>query len=499
MDVRISSLPAGAKAILQDNPFYVLGIGCLSTLDDAAKKDQEIKKLESLHVVASYNKKTKFNLSGIESPERSVPRFQEALERMKEEQYRWLWFVDSKIEHEGIEYQLEDNWRDIAKTNLNNSDCYDVFLVHLLVGLLEDPTFSDHKTWDDIFSYIQNVIIGNRTKLEKRGGADYTDLEKALLNVFQCSVFNLDKCCLGELYRYINSFSYNNELMENIKKCITREIFNWIESAVKPVEELDRDLEKKYPSAGIGVNAYCSITDDEARTLVHVMSDFFARYWNVFKSIECSLPDGTDIKDSVIKKTIEYVNYSRVKLQHANKGCFVKEAGYFYSLIINYYAYLYPEDYEYNWRDGFEACFLDVPQEVFIKLINTGKFEGYRYLFDRYQEIDDYKNASKIMKEAYECYSRFGREQKEIYYNHMVYMLLAADLYGDQQGVEIFIKEFDSSFPYFSLTDKEKQYEYGRMIVDLEPSKKDIVGWYWLMRAFKAKNKKNMSGFGDSL
>ncbi|SFB81702.1 tetratricopeptide repeat protein [Butyrivibrio sp. YAB3001] len=507
MDFQISMLPAGAKALLQDNPYFVLGVSSLATESEASGVVKKIQRFAQLKVASSY--KTEFNLGEIENPERSQSTIQVAFDRIANNSYRWLWFSKAEVEYGEKSYKLSDNWKDIKETELKDSDEYDIFLLHFLYLLVEDASFSDSNGWIRIFSYIKNTLQGNNEKIKELldFGADLNGLSNEMIRICSSAInaLSIEEMC--NVYNLLDSTDSYNTVTEALLNHITNGITRWAEESIVDVKKVNDGIQAIYSGR------YVEIPVEDAKELLRVLSEYDAHNWNTYEYIENHIANDI-IKDSVRNTVLAYINYCRVKLQDAANFSFEKEAAYFYSKLFCYYFLLFPE-YKDNWTQGFGIEYLDTPLEyfsvdelcqkaeyyfdnnrvedaksVFDELIRRNEFIGYRKLFDYYEKISDIKQMADVMKKAYLLYNSLESSQKENYYNSMVYMFLSLDIYGDSEGIDIFQKEIDRAFSAYGsyLTDKDEQLNVGKKILSSNCKKDYVVGWYWLMKAYKGKN-----------
>jgi len=515
MELQLNSLSNGAKYILQDNPFFVLGLSSTSREDDATKIIKKMRSLESFGASSSY--RTDFNLSGIVPPERTVSTMQVALDKIKDNKYRWLWFTSSEIKYNDKIFKLNDNWREIGSISLSNNAEYDVFLLYFLNLLIEDSTFSVKEKWTEVFNYINCIILEKKIfNLLEKTGTNFKELHTELINVFTNAINGLSIKQMCDFYVYLESLD-NDSIKDYIINYVDTQMSKWAENSIIKLVEVNSSIDNKYPD----IYDYTKITEDEATEVLSTISEFDEKNWDSYCNIEKKLSDQSPLKEKIRFTIIQAYNKSRIILQFACNCKFQKKAAYFYSKSFYYCRLVYPEIKDY-WSQGLNIEYLDIPLRFFDmsqlktkasyyfknkklehaskvcnELIRRNYIAGYRYLFDYYIEIKDLKKMLVILDQSYEKYKSLEKKEKNSNYNDIVYILLSADLYGIKKGMQIYISDFDPTFSYNKISDKERLFNLGKKIIDLEQANQYIIGWYLLMHSYLLGNYNSCEYLGE--
>ncbi len=143
--------------ILQ-NPYFVLGISCDSTNNQAMNVRDKVEKYTKLKITKSLA--TEFDLKNIERPTRDLSSVQTAIVSLSDTSNKYLWFTGNQY-CKIWESHLIFDW-------LASSECdFDLILAAYIHLLVKDAGFELTKEWTTFFSKINAVFSLSDKKLYK--------------------------------------------------------------------------------------------------------------------------------------------------------------------------------------------------------------------------------------------------------------------------------------------------------------------------------------------
>ena len=219
-----------AWACVLDNPYRILGVSVSSTMEEANQSLDKLKKLVRLNAAGSF--KTEYHLNGTEKPERDTGILQNALAILKDNKYKWLWFVDSGacIAWQNEKYRKELNY------DGPEYGTYDLFLANYLYALFFDPSFKKSTLWKPVFVYY-GFICDERDHAMLKSRFNEKELEgirgQDLVRNFKAEIFKpIEALCESDdlkqtirLYKILKEVS--DSCVDELKKKVTSTISKW--------------------------------------------------------------------------------------------------------------------------------------------------------------------------------------------------------------------------------------------------------------------------------
>jgi hypothetical protein len=383
--MNINSLSKGAKTILQNNPYYILGISSLASVEEANEAVNSMKQLEALGVASSYDAKTQFNIEGITGITRNYSRMQAALADMSDANKRWFWFSSTQIECNGQVYDLQSNWLDILEIDSLVGASYDAFLLYLLVLLVKDPQFKCIEKWEQVFGYADDVASWNEVIVSDitASGADIkcfrTEIETIVFDAIISAGIETACRIYPTLDYYCNFMSMedSNGFVHTLLARILEYFVQWAEVSVTELVALDNALSKTCSNKENSLH----LNRKDAYQLLIALSEFFSKYWDDFRCImrfagEQDDERITDCKKQVQEIVIRPATHVMNMLHYASNGLYEVEATRAYSML-----YIYIKDVfqwaEENWQQDFNTDFLyfGLPRFSDQQLLEKGRYE----------------------------------------------------------------------------------------------------------------------------
>lgn len=182
----LSVLSKKAGAAFLDNPYRMLGISCLSTVEDANRALDKLKKLARLKALESY--RSPFDLYGLDKPARDLSVVQNAITLLKDISHKWFWFAQPEacMAWNSGKYRIE------LSRDGQESGTFDLFLANYMYAVLCDPGFHSPETWKRVLLYYcficsQPNALLLRSRFPENASMQYTDAE--LLSSFRSYIF----------------------------------------------------------------------------------------------------------------------------------------------------------------------------------------------------------------------------------------------------------------------------------------------------------------------
>ena len=228
--VELEPISKKAASLFLDNPYRILGISCVSDIEDANTALDKLKKLARLKALEAF--KSPFDLEGVEKPIRDLSVAQNALTLLKDKNNRFFWFSEPEpcIAWQEGKYRME-----LAKDG-EEYGTYDLFLANYLYAILRDPDFNVAETWKRIlnfYCYICKESSGEllKSRFSKKEMQEFTQAE--ILNDFRKVIFKPiialcerdDLDAIIRLHKYIKDC--DNRLLEGLTRDILGKMVAW--------------------------------------------------------------------------------------------------------------------------------------------------------------------------------------------------------------------------------------------------------------------------------
>ena len=147
----IQKASKSALNLILSNPYFILGISCLSEQSKMLDVKDKIEKFARLKLNSAY--KSTFDLKNVNKPSRDIGNVQSAIVAAKEISSKWLWFETDKYcswwDREEI-FALYENEKESYE--------YDLMLACLINRIVCDPIFSDFARWNLVFLSIERIV-----------------------------------------------------------------------------------------------------------------------------------------------------------------------------------------------------------------------------------------------------------------------------------------------------------------------------------------------------
>lgn len=251
----ISKMTAGIRKVFEDNPYCVLGISCRSSRMEALNQRDKLEKLDRLGASGTYS--SKFDLHGVEKPNRELGHIQIVLNNLGKIEYRWMWYLTS-------EYVDSWNSETLFESHKTETNEYDFFLACLQQGLIVDPLFSDTKKWNTIFNITESIyalddavlykILSKRLTEDDRKKYNYRMVVNNFRDVIRNSIVSTMEAADGNALLNIclllsdNRKGIKKELRENLDTWVLR----WIDRILVNIKDFLKNIQsiKKLNQAG---------------------------------------------------------------------------------------------------------------------------------------------------------------------------------------------------------------------------------------------------------
>lgn len=252
---------------LLNNPYRLLGISCTSTIEDANKALDKLKKLSRLNALSSYT--SDFDLKRLEKPSRELSIVQNAVTLLKNIENKWFWFA----ENDACQVWYSGKYRIELNRDGQEFGSYDLFLANYLYGLICDSNFDTPETWKRIlkyFCYICNEYDGTIIKSRFNDNEIQRYDNEFLLKSFKKEIFIplLELCDSRNVLQLLSLYAIINDCgskhLNTLSRNVLEKITNWFSekeekvlSVLAEVEELKViSAEKGNEIFEIG-NEYC--------------------------------------------------------------------------------------------------------------------------------------------------------------------------------------------------------------------------------------------------
>lgn len=226
----IGGIAKKAASCILENPFRILGISSVATIEEANSALDKLKKLERLHAVDSYS--APFDLANLDRPSRNLSVAQNALASIKDDTHRFFWFknADSCIAWTNPKYRLE-----LERDGFEHGS-YELFLANYLYALVSDPDFNVSETWKRVFRFYCYLVKSNRVDVLKdhipeHVRSKYSDAE--IMRLFKQCVFRpvLTLCARDDLDATLRAYKYvqscDDELLKGLSGKILSTLTSW--------------------------------------------------------------------------------------------------------------------------------------------------------------------------------------------------------------------------------------------------------------------------------
>lgn len=279
ISIEVISRKAGTAFL--DNPYRILGIGCMATNEDANAALDKLKKLARLKALEAY--RSPFDLSGVEKPARDLSVAQNALSLLKDKTNRYFWFADSDAcaAWQSGKYRIE------LSRDGEEFGTYDLFLANYMYAILCDPNFNVSETWKRVLSFYSYIVKQPGCELLR---SRFTEKELQnmsnadLLNGFKVVIFKplLMMCDRDDLDAVIRLHKYikdcENRQLESLSRNVLSKLVSWFTDkeadimcylgGIDAEEAISDEIGAEIRARG---EAYCSVVEP---VLEVVLRDF---------------------------------------------------------------------------------------------------------------------------------------------------------------------------------------------------------------------------------
>lgn len=219
-----------AASVFLDNPYRILGIGSMSTNEEANTALDKLKKLARLKALGSY--RSAFDLIGIEKPDRDLSVAQNALSLLKDSSHKFFWYDDATACGAWLngKYRIE-----LVKEGMEHGT-YDLFLANYMYAVICDPNFTVSETWKRVLNYYCFICSQPDAELLRNhlNAQDCLRNDKAgLLRIFRTVIFQpiLRLCDRDDLDAVIRLHQYikdcSNSLLDGLSRNVLSKLVSW--------------------------------------------------------------------------------------------------------------------------------------------------------------------------------------------------------------------------------------------------------------------------------
>lgn len=228
--ISVCSIAQKAGGLFLDNPYRVLGISCSSSVEDANKALDKLKKLNRLKALDAY--RSEYDLNGLEKPVRDLSVAQNALTLLKDISYKWFWFSST----EACTAWNNNKYRAELTRNGPEYGTYDLFLANYMYAVLCDPDFNMTETWKRVLNYCNYILDKNTIELLKSrfcqnelSGSDDSVLYNSFKrNAFKPILMLCERDDLDAVLRFHKIIiSCENEYLEELSRIILGKLVSW--------------------------------------------------------------------------------------------------------------------------------------------------------------------------------------------------------------------------------------------------------------------------------
>lgn len=283
------------------NPYYILGISCRSSQNDALNVKDKIEKFARLKMTNAY--KSVFDLKHIEKPTRDIGAIQSAIVAIKELSHKWLWFADGEYSYWWDSPKI---FEVLEKEEIENIN-YEILLAAYIQLVIVDGCFSRQENWDHLLSVIDKILclptmqlitilknhIGDSASQETIGVLAES-FKKTFLSPFYKLCENADKTQIINLGKCLKNKFKSKELTDGLAAALILNLTNRcypLETFLKDfpekgasVEEKDKLLElaketenEVYDNIGV----LLSIVGDDSTYAKRIKKKYKDLYWDV--------------------------------------------------------------------------------------------------------------------------------------------------------------------------------------------------------------------------
>lgn len=216
-----------AWSYVADNPYRILGVSASSTVEEANFALDKIKKLVRLNAAGSF--KSEYHLNGTVKPERDTSIVQNALAVLKDNKYKWLWFVDP----DACTAWQSEKYRKELNYDGPEYGTYDLFLANYLYALIFDPTFKKFTLWKPAFAYF-GYICNERDHAMLRSRFNAKELESIrgqdLVRSFKAEIFKPVEalCETDDVKQIIRIYKILKELTDSNVDDLTKKVMSML-------------------------------------------------------------------------------------------------------------------------------------------------------------------------------------------------------------------------------------------------------------------------------
>lgn len=228
--VELEPIAKKAGSLFSDNPYRILGISCVSDIEEANSALDKLKKLARLKALEAY--KSPYDLLGIEKPVRDLSVAQNSLTLLKDQNNKFFWFSETNpcIAWQEGKYRME-----LARDG-EEYGTYDLFLANYMYAVLCDPNFNVAETWKRVlnfYCYICKESSGELLKsrfsaveLEGKSNAELlNNFRKVIFNPIMALCERDDLDAIIRLHKYIKDC--DNRLLEGLTRNVLGKLVSW--------------------------------------------------------------------------------------------------------------------------------------------------------------------------------------------------------------------------------------------------------------------------------
>ena len=153
----IDNMQPGVRHIFNENVYCVLGISASSLRADVLACRDKLEKYHKIGAIATYN--SRYDLVGVQKPNRDLGHLQIVLSKLGRLEDRWLWFKQDK-------YNKFWNAKIVDHMRSDDSD-YDELLAAYFSVLISDPFFNKVGKWNRVLTVIDRWLQRQEQDLYK--------------------------------------------------------------------------------------------------------------------------------------------------------------------------------------------------------------------------------------------------------------------------------------------------------------------------------------------
>ncbi len=362
--------------MIENNPFFILGISSEASYADASEAvdnikfycdDDEDEEEENYPEAGEssgeeepgedpYEEDITFRLSSIEPPDRNSSRITSALEDTNDIRNRWLWFQNDDL--------LPEEWAFVKASSIDEDSSYDEFLASYMAFMNTEDPLSQHEAAADLLKNLNRYLsMGDEDRdglldiLSGHSGCDIDEEEaEDVIEGFRTRLLeplleSIKKDPLITVCSFYDYFSYDFSAFEFASKisaaCYNR-ITLWAEESSARLADITGGMDSSNP------------TEEEKNQIFEAAAEFEERYLEKLTEA-LSILKFPEIREDVLKNTIGYL-YSATDFLYKDREA---EAAHLFSVVFPYYSELYPD---YNLQKEINVYYpeyLDIPEEYF--------------------------------------------------------------------------------------------------------------------------------------